>query len=170
MNALLHESDACLELLEQAILADLRRVPRALRDRVARLARAAGHRRSRPPLDPLKAHEFVFEVQGERLLAGAPAEAPEVPRKPKRAPKPRRAPRTWQPGPVFGSLEWLETRRPTCPVADPEWAWEVWREAADLARLHPTPGRAAAMQDAWAYYWTLLDGQQQPAESARRAA
>jgi hypothetical protein len=86
-RSLLRESDACLELLEQAILADLPRVPRPLRDRVARLAAAAGHRRTTPPADPAGVHAFVFEVQDERLLVGAPGEPLAVPRKPRRAPR-----------------------------------------------------------------------------------
>ena len=163
MNPLLHESDICLELLEQAILAELRRVPRPLRDRVARLAAAAGHRRTTPPLDPKGAHEFVFEVQGACLLAGPPHEAADVP------PKPRRKPRSGRRGPLFGSLDWLETRRGS-RMADPEWAWEVWREAADLARLQPTRSRAAAMQEAWAYYWALVSMEGESGEVARRAA
>lgn len=165
LNLLLHESDACLELLEQAILTDMQRVPRQLRDRVARLAKAAGHRPTRPPLDPGEAHEFVFDLQDEYLLPGGPREKPAV-----ASPRPKRAPRTAQRDPLFGSADWLETRRSMSLARNPDWAWEVWREAADLARLQPTAGRVAAMQEAWAYYWALLDVGDESVERARRAA
>jgi hypothetical protein len=165
MNALLRESDACLELLEQAILAGRRRVPRDVRERVQRLAAAAGHRRTRPPIDPVEAHDFVFEIQGARLLPHDPAEPVA-----KARPKPRRLPKTRRRVPLFGSLDWLETRRPSSRMVSAEWAWEVWREAADLARVQPTPERAAAMQDAWAYYWALVGGEDERPDTARRAA
>ena len=167
MNPLLRESDVCLELVEQAILAGCRRLPPRLLARLARLSEAAGHRRTRPPDDPVGAHEFVFEVQGERLLSGAPVEEAASTCAGRRQPARLRVRRR---GPLFGSLGWLEAR-PVALAVDPEWAWEVWREAADLARLQPTPGRAAAMQEAWAYYWALTGLDEEATEpAAKRAA
>lgn len=158
MRSLIAESDACLELLERLNLRGVRRTPLALRQRLARLSESAGYKMAWPPANPVRAHDFVLDLQGVCLIT-AWAEKP----------RPARPARRRRPRPTFGSLDWHAMRREGPYVTDPDWTWEVWREAADLARLHPTPARAAAMQEAWEYYWALV-GADEPAQPERRAA